>query len=357
MQAAPIPCTATVNGHQIRSVYIVGSDTSAVVWAYKNLTDHGCLNPVTDASKADVILNLRMPPSHFLHAWYQASASLYSKDGNLLAALKSDDLWDSQLRQFTMQPKRSGRGGNYRLNCLKHNVEMQPRVSIGVSRDQVSSAYVAPVPINATTPEGIGSPPLTNASIIEMVKAKLGDSIVISTIRANPARYDLAVGSLVTLKKAGVSDNVLAAMIAKNAPSNAPSASSSQPLIHSDRISRIFIKGNTEVASNLRRDFMKTNEKYGDHSCLLIVGSTDKADAILEVGQHETSGGFLGTDNVTTVASGTLSARDGTLLWSDSKQGAAGVFHTGAGSAAEALENSLYKSLAKAHRLNAPCEI
>lgn len=45
-----------------------------------------------------------------------------------------------------------------------------------------------------------------------------------------------------------------------------------------------------------------------------------------------------------TVATGTLTASDGTLLWSDSKQGQAGVVHTGAGDAAGHLLESLYFS-------------
>lgn len=61
LHASTTPCNATIGGKPIHSVYIVGTDTSAVAWAYKNLTDDGCINPVTDARKADAILNLTIP--------------------------------------------------------------------------------------------------------------------------------------------------------------------------------------------------------------------------------------------------------------------------------------------------------
>lgn len=64
----------------------------------------------------------------------------------------------------------------------------------------------------------------TNDSVIKMVKAGMSDSIVISTIDSQPARFSLSANDLIALKQAGVSDAVMAAMIAKNAPVAEPSA-------------------------------------------------------------------------------------------------------------------------------------
>jgi hypothetical protein len=56
-------------------------------------------------------------------------------------------------------------------------------------------------------------PPLTNADIIRLVSAKLGDGIILATIEASPRRaFDLGVDSLIALKQAGASDSVIAAM-------------------------------------------------------------------------------------------------------------------------------------------------
>lgn len=69
----------------------------------------------------------------------------------------------------------------------------------------------------------------TNDSVIKMVKAGMSDSIVISAIDSQPAHFSLTANDLIALKQAGVSDAVMAAMIAKNAPSSAPSATAGTP--------------------------------------------------------------------------------------------------------------------------------
>ncbi len=49
-------CTAAIYGYQIKTVYVTGDQYNAVVWAYKHLSEETCMTPVTDASKADAIL-------------------------------------------------------------------------------------------------------------------------------------------------------------------------------------------------------------------------------------------------------------------------------------------------------------
>ncbi len=56
---------------------------------------------------------------------------------------------------------------------------------------------------------------LTNDSILKMVKAGLGEEILLTTIRAQPGSYTTAPDDLIALKGAGVSDKVIAAMIEK----------------------------------------------------------------------------------------------------------------------------------------------
>jgi hypothetical protein len=59
--------------------------------------------------------------------------------------------------------------------------------------------------------------PLTNESIEKMAKAGLGDDVIVSMIQSQPGHYDVTPDTLVSLKNAGLSDKVLAAMAAKNA--------------------------------------------------------------------------------------------------------------------------------------------
>jgi hypothetical protein len=56
---------------------------------------------------------------------------------------------------------------------------------------------------------------LNNAAVVKMSRAGLGDEIILQTVRSNPGRYALAPDDLVLLKDAGVSQAVIAAMLAK----------------------------------------------------------------------------------------------------------------------------------------------
>jgi hypothetical protein len=104
-------------------------------------------------------------------------------------------------------------------------------------------------------------------------------------------------------------------------------------------IHSVFVKGNNEAASNLRNKMMK--EAEGGKACFAVVGREGDADAVLEVNQEMTGHGMEGN---TVVVSGTMTAKDGTLLWSDSKQGVSGIVHTGAGNAAQNLLFSLQRA-------------
>jgi hypothetical protein len=56
---------------------------------------------------------------------------------------------------------------------------------------------------------------LNNDPVVKMVKSGLGDGIVISMIQSQPGSYTLTPDPLVKLKQEGVSEKVLAAIIAR----------------------------------------------------------------------------------------------------------------------------------------------
>lgn len=56
---------------------------------------------------------------------------------------------------------------------------------------------------------------LTNDSIIKMVKAGLGETVVVNMIQSQPGKYSLTADDLVKLKQQGVSDKILAAIVTK----------------------------------------------------------------------------------------------------------------------------------------------
>ena len=66
--------------------------------------------------------------------------------------------------------------------------------------------------------------PLTNLDVIKMVKGGLPESVVVSTIKSGPAKFDTSPDGLIALHKAGVTPGEMDAIMA--ASSNGPSSSS-----------------------------------------------------------------------------------------------------------------------------------
>jgi len=65
--------------------------------------------------------------------------------------------------------------------------------------------------------------PLTNDSILKLVKAGMGDDVIINMVKTQPSNFSLGTDDLIALKSGGVSQNVISAMLMKNS-SPAPAA-------------------------------------------------------------------------------------------------------------------------------------
>lgn len=65
----------------------------------------------------------------------------------------------------------------------------------------------------AMIPLSVRAETLTNQSIVDLIRAGMGDEVVIAKIKASPARFDLSTDQIIALKQKGVSGPVLAAMI------------------------------------------------------------------------------------------------------------------------------------------------
>jgi hypothetical protein len=91
-------------------------------------------------------------------------------------------------------------------------------------------AAAKPVPTPAAKPEQAG---LTNGDIIKLVQAGLGETVVMTAIRTAPqTNFQLDAENLIALKKAGVSDNIVAAMLdPKAAPVAPPVAAVASPAL------------------------------------------------------------------------------------------------------------------------------
>jgi len=72
---------------------------------------------------------------------------------------------------------------------------------------------------------------LTNDTIVTMVKAGLGDELIISKIKMSQGQYDLSTNGILKLKKDGVGDRIIQAMLASSAPPPPAAPSTAPPAV------------------------------------------------------------------------------------------------------------------------------
>jgi hypothetical protein len=67
---------------------------------------------------------------------------------------------------------------------------------------------------------------LTNQGVVEMVRAGLSERVIIAKIRTSPTRFDTSTDGLIALKKSGVSEKIIEAIMS---PSASPPAAAPPP--------------------------------------------------------------------------------------------------------------------------------
>jgi hypothetical protein len=72
---------------------------------------------------------------------------------------------------------------------------------------------VAPVLYLAQSPDN--NTPLTNAAVVKLVKAGFKEKSIITIIASRPARFELSTERMIELKRSGVSEKVILAMLAR----------------------------------------------------------------------------------------------------------------------------------------------
>lgn len=111
---------------------------------------------------------------------------------------------------------------------------------------------------------------------------------------------------------------------------------------------RLYVAGDSEAAIEARRVLAKVHGESEGRACFSVEPEA-KSELTLKIGERETSGGLnamfgLGVNYTTTVVTGQLMDRKGTIIWEDSKQGAAGLVHDGSGAGARNLLRGLWKA-------------
>jgi hypothetical protein len=70
---------------------------------------------------------------------------------------------------------------------------------------------------------------LTNDSIVKMVKAGLGEDVIVSMIQGQPGSYTVTPDAMLALKQGGVTDREMAAMVTKGTTANAAPEPAADP--------------------------------------------------------------------------------------------------------------------------------
>jgi hypothetical protein len=94
---------------------------------------------------------------------------------------------------------------------------------------KVRRLFLAWIPAVALGVIAFGQTALTNDTIIKMVRAGLGEDVVISTITSQPAKFVTSPDDLIALKGAGVSDRVIGVMVERMVAINSAGAPAAAP--------------------------------------------------------------------------------------------------------------------------------
>src|ERR1700722_6694637 len=71
---------------------------------------------------------------------------------------------------------------------------------------------------------------LTNDSVLKLAKAGMGDDIIINMVNTQPSSFSVNADDVIALKGGGVSDKIIAAMVAKGSGTTAVGPTISVPV-------------------------------------------------------------------------------------------------------------------------------
>jgi len=119
--------------------------------------------------------------------------------------------------------------------------------------------------------------PLTNEAVLRMVKAGLGEDVIVGTINRQASKFSLATDDLITLKQAGVPDHVISAMMSAIGPSTQRTREPSEIALHNGtpvklRLSRNLSSADAKTGETI--DFEVLEEVKADDVLLIARGAT-----------------------------------------------------------------------------------
>jgi hypothetical protein len=122
----------------------------------------------------------------------------------------------------------------------------------------------SPIAIATSTHQAVARG-LTNQDVVALVKAGFSDDLVISRIDAAEKRdFDLSSEGLVSLKAAGLSERVIAAMLGDRASSSKTAVSGSGPVAATDASRSLHLSEGTEIRVRTKKPLVSNVAKVGD---------------------------------------------------------------------------------------------
>jgi hypothetical protein len=105
--------------------------------------------------------------------------------------------------------------------------------------------------------------PLTNETILKLVKAGIGEETIVGMVNQQPGTYSLGDTDVAALKSAGVSERVIAAMIVKGGASNVAPATAAAPTL-SPIPGPLILQDATPVRLRLNRNLSSADAQVGE---------------------------------------------------------------------------------------------
>jgi CHAT domain-containing protein len=118
-----------------------------------------------------------------------------------------------------------------RIQSVVYSLALVATLSLGPVLFGSSSTAQTPRAQQTLTRRPAEDKSLTNADIIRMVRSRLVEPSIINAIHNNATHFDLSMNAIIELKKAGVGEQIIAAMIARQAPSVKPEELLEQPYV------------------------------------------------------------------------------------------------------------------------------
>jgi hypothetical protein len=135
--------------------------------------------------------------------------------------------------------------------------------------------YILLLALLALCPALVAQQTLNNDAVIKLANAGLSEDLIVSTINSQAGTYDTSTDGLIALKAAGLSDNVVSAMVAKASiptPAKPAACSEDGPIPGLPCVPGVYYKGPAGWVKLEQTSASGTETEGGAKSLIPVVG-------------------------------------------------------------------------------------